>query len=122
MANLDGLSEEERKRVQALSDKTKGEFNRAQAGGRPRAKDAPASEQRRADATVNHVLTPDSQTRTQKTPQGHQREQAARDVADKWNTRSDQSADKAQQRADVRKEFNRVRNRDRVRERDDFER
>lgn len=122
MANLDGLSEEERKRVQALSDKTKGDFNRAQAGERPRAKDAPASEQRRADATVNHVLTPHGQTRIEKTPQGQQREDRARNTADRLNARSDQSADNAQKRANVRKEFNRMRDRDRLRERDDFER
>lgn len=122
MVNLNGLSEEERKRVQALSDKTKGDFNRAQAGERPRAKDAPASERQRADATVNHVFTPDSQTRTQKTPQGQQREDNARGMAEKWREQAGQQADKAQKRADVRKEFNRARGRDRLRDKDDFER
>lgn len=122
MANLDGLSDEERKRVQALSDKTKGDFNRAQAGEAPRAKDAPASERQRADATLNHVLTPHGQTRMEKTPQGQQREGRAQQVAEQARIRSGTTSDKEQRRANVRKEFNRVRGRDRLRERDDFER
>lgn len=118
----DGLSDEERRRNQALRDKLKGQFERARAGEKARAPDARASEQRRADATVNHVLTPDGQTRMEKTPQGRQREEQARKMAERVNAKTDREGDKAQQHANVRKEFNQAKQRDRMRDRDDFER
>lgn len=118
----DGLSDEERRRNDALRDRLKGQFGRAHAGEKTRAPDARASEQRRADATVNHVLTPDGQTRMEKTPQGQQREDRARQMAETARTKSATDARDEHKRANVRKEFNHAKRRDRMRDRDDFER
>lgn len=121
MANLDGLSEEEARRNKALADKAKQDFSKAHAGAQPRTPDVQKANRQRANSSVNHVLTPNGQTRIEKTAQGEQREQAARDQADKWRARAQKSADKDQKRVNIRKEFNQARSRDKVNERSDLE-
>ena len=110
MPNLDGLSEEEKRRIQAASDKTKDAFARAQSGQAPRTPGATAAEQSRATSTLNVAPTPFGQTHIQKTPQGQQREDDARAVAERLNARAMARAGKQQKRANLRKEFSMAHN------------
>ena len=88
MPNLTGLSDEEARRIQALSDKTKAEFAKAQSGEKARAPSAPVGRPKQVDATLNHVLTPNGQTRMEKTPQGQQREDEAKANAERIRQRT----------------------------------
>jgi len=110
MPNLDGLSEEEKRRQLAASEKTKGDFAKAHDGVKPRAPEAARNGSHRAHSTMNHVLTPGGQTRVEKTAAGQQREDRARAIAEQRKVRAAKQTSHQQKRANLRKEFSMAHN------------